>query len=154
MLKEDIIKKANEIIDVTKHNQEKYHNERRLIFNLLKKCDDEENIDMLESAIKIFENNQKIENENVKYRRLELDNLEKSIKNQKIRQEDGTIGEIILFVIEDDDKNKYSFFVRENAHNYIENHKEKFTKNTSIGIIKNDNIDIENLILKIVNEKE
>lgn len=153
MLKEDIIKKANEIIDVTKNNQEKYHNERILIFDLLKKSNNEENIEMLENVIKIFEKNQKVEHENKKYRKLELESLEESIKSQKIRQEDGTIGKIVLFVIEDDERNQYSFFTRENAQNYIDNHKEKFNKNTIIKVTKNENIDIENLILKIVDEK-
>ena len=154
MLKEDTIKKANEIIDATKNNQEKYHDERILIFNLLKKCDDEEIIEILESTIKIFEKNQKIEDENERYRKLELENLENSIKSQKIRQDDGILGKIALFVIEDDDKNQYSFFTRENAQNYIDSHKERFYKNTTIKVSKNENIDIENLILKIVDEKK
>ena len=58
-LKTDIIEKANDIIDITKNNQEKYNDERNLIFNLLKRSDDKEIIDILESVIKIFEKNKK-----------------------------------------------------------------------------------------------
>lgn len=155
MLKADIIKKANEIIDITKHEQEKYHDERILIFNLLKKCDDEENIRILESVIKIFEKNQKIEHENERYRSLGLEYLGESIKNQKIRKEDGKIKGFVLFVIEDDEKNEYSFYSRENAQRYIDTHREKFNKNKTIKrILKNENIDFQELVKKIINENE
>ncbi len=58
MNKEELINKANEVLNNTKKAQEEYHEERITIFKLLENPT-EFNLEILESIIKIYEKNEK-----------------------------------------------------------------------------------------------
>lgn len=150
MSKDEIIDKANEILDETKKEQNKYHEERVVIFKLLEDVENEVNVEILKNIVKIFEKNKAIQIKNEKYEELKLEVLASNIKNQKVRQEDKNTNGIVLFLIEDKYKNRYSFFTRKNAQEFINKHNDSFDEKVKIKIIKNDNIDIENLISKMI----
>lgn len=57
MSKEELVNKANDILNNTKKAQEKYHEERIAIFKLLENPT-EFNLDILEKIIKIYEKNE------------------------------------------------------------------------------------------------
>lgn len=57
MSKEELMNKANEILNNTRKSQEKYHEERIAIFKLLENPT-EFNLEILEKVIKIYEKNE------------------------------------------------------------------------------------------------
>lgn len=135
MEKEKIVKKANEIMEETKNEQQKYHEERLTIFKLMTNIDDNFNLEILENLIKIYEKNKnKIElKEIIGHRDFRKQDIKKSKK-------------ILLFKIIDQKKNIYTFFTRENAKKYIQDNKNLFDENPKIQPIENTNMDLEKII--------
>lgn len=142
MSKEDSIKKAHKIMEDTKYEQEKYRDERKLIFSFLQdiKEDDVKKLELIENIyIKIRE----LEEENNKYDKIKT--LLVKLRNQEIRKTDND--KIMhLFLLTDVNNNKYSFFTRESANEYKKEHIEEFDKNIEIEVSKIRNIDLEKII--------
>ena len=143
---DNLKQKANEILSATVKEQKKYSNERKLLFFLLENAK-EGNSENLQEMIDIFLKIIKLEGESEVYQKLKLSFNE--LIEQKIRKEDSNGKQrITLFKIRNKDNEEYTFFTRENAKRYIENNAGDF-ENTEIEVVKNNNIDLENLINSI-----
>ena len=148
MLKEELIKKANAILNETKNKQEKYHEERIVIFKLIENLDTEFNKELLENILMIYDKNKTIDEENIRLKIVDV--LKKNIQVQEIRKDDEkSSSRITLFRIKDKNNNCYTFFTRENAKRYIKENEEQFECDTVIQIIENENIDLEKIINNI-----
>ena len=139
MSKNVIIEKANLILEETKEEKEEYINERQIIFKLLEKSDEEENLIMLENIERIYEKYRMLE----KYNNIEI--ILEEIKKQHIRKNDKDESVTQLFCVEDKNKKTYTFFSRKNARDYINANADKFDT-TEINVIANNNVDLEILI--------
>ena len=145
-MSENLKQKANEILDATVKEKTKYKNERKLLFFLLEHIH-EENDESLQQMLDIFSRVIKLEGESESYRNIKC--IFNEIVEQHTRKEDGKNKErITLFKIKDKNNEEYTFFTRNNAKTYMENNPEKF-ENVKIEVIKNNNIDLENLISSI-----
>lgn len=145
-MNDNLKQKANEILSATAKEQKKYSNERKLLFFLLETIK-EGNNESLQQMLDIFCRVIKLEVENEDYQKLKL-NFNKIVE-QQIRKGDSNNKErITLFKITSKNNEEYTFFTRESAKNYIESNAENF-ENTEIEVIKNNNIDLENLISNI-----
>ena len=59
MIKREIINKANKILEDTVRQKQEYHEERLIIFKLLRN-QTQENLEMLELVIQMFDKNERI----------------------------------------------------------------------------------------------
>ena len=82
-MKEELLKKANEILEKTKNEQEKYEAERKIIYWLMEHVSDED-INMLEYMERLYEKISKIEKENEQY--IQVKGYIKKLKNQRPRK--------------------------------------------------------------------
>ena len=82
-MKEELLKKANEILEKTKNEQEKYEAERKIIYWLMEHVSDED-INMLEYMERLYEKISKIEKENEQY--IQVKGYIKKLKNQHMRK--------------------------------------------------------------------
>ena len=144
-MKEELLKKANEILEKTKNEQEKYEAERKIIYWLMEHVSDED-INMLEYMERLYEKISKIEKENEQY--IQVKGYIKKLKNQHMRKNEENI---YLFKIVDKNNNSYVFFTRENARNFIKEHQEIFEGEIEIQVDNNINVDLKEL-LKLIEE--
>lgn len=141
----EIINKANKILENTANCKQEYHEERVLIFNMLKE-QTMPNLEILEAIIVIFEKNEKIRKQNKEYKEKGIDTLINNINRQNVRINDKNDEErIIIFEIKDNNNNRYSFLTRENAQKFISDHKDQFDENVKINLYSNNNLDIERI---------
>ena len=147
-MKEELLKKANEILEKTKNEQEKYEAERKIIYWLMEHVTDED-IHILEYMEILYEKISKVEKENEQYIRVK-EYIEK-LKNQHMRKSEENQYNIYLFKIIDKNNNSYVFFTRENARNFIKEHQENFESETEIQVDSNVNVDLKEL-LKLIEE--
>ncbi len=147
-MKEELLKKANEILEKTKNEQEKYEAERKIIYWLMEHVSDED-INMLEYMERLYEKISKIEKENEQY--IQVKGYIKKLKNQHMRKNEGNDENIYLFKIVDKNNNSYVFFTRENARNFIKEHQEIFEGEIEIQVDNNINVDLKEL-LKLIEE--
>ena len=147
-MKEELLKKANEILEKTKNEQEKYEAERKIIYWLMEHVSDED-INMLEYMERLYEKISKIEKENEQY--IQVKGYIKKLKNQHMRKNEGNHENIYLFKIVDKNNNSYVFFTRENARNFIKEHQEIFEGEIEIQVDNNINVDLKEL-LKLIEE--
>ena len=147
-MKEELLKKANEILEKTKNEQEKYEAERKIIYWLMEHVSDED-INMLEYMERLYEKISKIEKENEQY--IQVKGYIKKLKNQHMRKNEGKHENIYLFKIVDKNNNSYVFFTRENARNFIKEHQEIFEGEIEIQVDNNINVDLKEL-LKLIEE--
>lgn len=147
-MKEELLKKANEILEKTKNEQEKYEAERKIIYWLMEHVSDED-INMLEYMERLYEKISKIEKENEQY--IQVKGYIKKLKNQHMRKNEGNDENIYLFKIVDKNNNSYVFFTRENARNFIKEHQEIFEGEIEIQVDNNINVDLKKL-LKLIEE--
>lgn len=147
-MKEELLKKANEILEKTKNEQEKYEAERKIIYWLMEHVSDED-INMLEYMERLYEKISKIEKENEQY--IQIKGYIKKLKNQHMRKNEGNDENIYLFKIVDKNNNSYVFFTRENARNFIKEHQEIFEGEIEIQVDNNINVDLKEL-LKLIEE--
>ena len=147
-MKEELLKKANEILEKTKNEQEKYEAERKIIYWLMEHVSDED-INMLEYMERLYEKISKIEKENEQY--IQVKGYIKKLKNQHMRKNEETDENIYLFKIVDKNNNSYVFFTRENARNFIKEHQEIFEGEIEIQVDNNINVDLKEL-LKLIEE--
>ena len=143
-----LIEKANEILEKTKNEQEKYEAERKIIYWLMEHVSDED-INMLEYMERLYEKISKIEKENEQY--IQVKGYIKKLKNQHMRKNEGNDENIYLFKIVDKNNNSYVFFTRENARNFIKEHQEIFEGEIEIQVDNNINVDLKEL-LKLIEE--
>ena len=136
-MKEELLKKANEILEKTKNEQEKYEAERKIIYWLMEHVSDED-INMLEYMERLYEKISKIEKENEQY--IQVKGYIKKLKNQHMRKNEGNDENIYLFKIVDKNNNSYVFFTRENARNFIKEHQEIFEGEIEIQVDNNKNV--------------
>ena len=147
-MKEELLKKANEILEKTKHEQEKYEAERKVIYWLMEHVTDDD-INMLEYMERLYEKISKVEKENEQYVKVK-EYIEK-LKNQHMRKSEGNEENIYLFKVVDKNNNSYVFFTRENARNFIKEHQENFEGEIEIQVDNNINVDLKEL-LKLIEE--
>lgn len=147
-MKEELLKKANEILEKTKNEQEKYEAERKIIYWLMEHVSDED-INMLEYMERLYEKISKIEKENEQY--IQVKGYIKKLKNQHMRKNEENDKNIYLFKIVDKNNNSYVFFTRENARNFIKEHQEIFEGEIEIQVDNNINVDLKEL-LKLIEE--
>ena len=147
-MKEELLKKANEILEKTKNEQEKYEAERKIIYWLMEHVSNED-INMLEYMERLYEKISKIEKENEQY--IQVKGYIKKLKNQHMRKNEGNDENIYLFKIVDKNNNSYVFFTRENARNFIKEHQENFEGEIEIQVDNNINVDLKEL-LKLIEE--
>ena len=147
-MKEKLLKKANEILEKTKNEQEKYEAERKIIYWLKEHVSDED-INMLEYMERLYEKISKIEKENEQY--IQVKGYIKKLKNQHMRKNEENDENIYLFKIVDKNNNSYVFFTRENARNFIKEHQEIFEGEIEIQVDNNINVDLKEL-LKLIEE--
>lgn len=102
-------------------------------------------MEFLEKIIKIYEKEKQIKKENQNYK--DIINLKQKIQIQKIRKSDGNVIEkVAIFSVKDKQNKEYKFLVRENANNFIENNKEKFSDNVTIEIKSNEYLDLQQVL--------
>lgn len=142
MEKDEIIAKAHKVFQETSNEQEKYKEERRIIFNLLKDLNDL-NIESLENMVNLYEKKLALEKESNKYN--EIKALLNEFKEQETRKTDDN-QMMHLFLLTDKTRKKYSFFTRKSANNFKVNNKEKFDENVDIKVDHIRNVDLERLI--------
>lgn len=147
-MKEELLKKANEILEKTKNEQEKYEAERKIIYWIMEYVSDED-INMLEYMERLYEKISKIEKENEQY--IQVKEYIKKLKNQHMRKSEENNENIYLFKIVDKNNNSYVFFTRENARNFIKEHQEIFEGEIEIQVDNNINVDLKEL-LKLIEE--
>ena len=147
-MKEELLKKANEILEKTKNEQEKYEAEKKIIYWLMEHVSDED-INMLEYMERLYEKISKIEKENEQY--IQVKGYIKKLKNQHMRKNEENDENIYLFKIVDKNNNSYVFFTRENARNFIKEHQEIFEGEIEIQVDNNINVDLKEL-LKLIEE--
>lgn len=147
-MKEELLKKANEILEKTKNEQEKYEAERKIIYWLMEHVSDED-INMLEYMERLYEKISKIEKENEQY--IQVKGYIKKLKNHHMRKNEENDENIYLFKIVDKNNNSYVFFTRENARNFIKEHQEIFEGEIEIQVDNNINVDLKEL-LKLIEE--
>ena len=147
-MKEELLKKANEILEKTKNEQEKYEAERKIIYWLMEHVSDED-INMLEYMERLYEKISKIEKE--KEQNIQVKGYIKKLKNQHMRKNEENDENIYLFKIVDKNNNSYVFFTRENARNFIKEHQEIFEGEIEIQVDNNINVDLKEL-LKLIEE--
>lgn len=147
-MKEELLKKANEILEKTKNEQEKYEAERKVIYWLMEHVTDDD-INMLEYMERLYEKISKVEKENEQYVKVK-EYIEK-LKNQHMRKSEGNEENIYLFKVVDKNNNSYVFFTRENARNFIKEHQENFEGEIEIQVDNNINVDLKEL-LKLIEE--
>lgn len=142
--KEEVKNKANNILEDTKMEKEEYCEERKVIFSLLENKESDFNIQILDEIIKIVEKNRLIKMENKKLSKMK--DLKEKIKKQKLREEDDVNSRRIAeFLIKDKNGNEYTFLTRENAEEYINEHKKIFDKKVNMQVTQNKNLDIESI---------
>lgn len=147
-MKEELLKKANEILEKTKKEQEKYEAERKIIYWLMEHVTDED-INMLEYMERLYEKISKVEKECEQYKKVK-EYIEK-LNNQHMRKSEENEKNIYLFKVVDKENKSYVFFTRENARNFIKEHQEKFEEDTEIKVDSNINVDLKEL-LKLIEE--
>lgn len=147
-MKEELLKKANEILEKTKNEKEKYEAERKVIYWLMEHVDDED-INVLEYMEKLYEKISKVEKENEKY--IQVKEYIEKLKDQHMRKSEKNEDNVYLFKIVDKNDNSYVFFTRENARNFIKEHQESFEEETQIQVDNNINVDLKEL-LKLIEE--
>lgn len=147
-MKEELLKKANEILEKTKNEQEKYEAERKVIYWLMEHVTDDD-INMLEYMERLYEKISKVEKENEQY--VKVKEYIKKLKNQHMRKSEGNEENIYLFKVVDKNNNSYVFFTRENARNFIKEHQENFEGEIEIQVDNNINVDLKEL-LKLIEE--
>lgn len=135
MEKQKLLNLANKVIEETKKEQEKYHEERLSIFKLVNNLDNNFNLELLDNILKIYaKNKNKID-------------LIKTLEKRKFRKEDLKQSEkIILFMIQDKENKIYTFFTRESARDFITDNAILFEADTEIKPVENTNIDLERII--------
>lgn len=105
-----------------------------------------DNLEILENVVNLFEKINKLEQESEKF--IEIKTILEDIKEEQTRKTDNS--EVVhLFLLQDKNKVKYSFFTRESAKKYLKDNKELFTQDVDIEVSKIKNIDLDKLI-KIV----
>lgn len=135
MEKQKLLNLANKVIEETKKEQEKYHEERLSIFKLVNNLDNNFNLELLDNILKIYEKNKN-----------KID-LIKTLEKRKFRKEDLKQSEkIILFMIQDKENKIYTFFTRESARDFITDNAILFEADTEIKPVENTNIDLERII--------
>lgn len=135
MEKQKLLNLANKVIEETKKEQEKYHEERLSIFKLVNNLDNNFNLEILDNILKIYEKNKN-----------KID-LIKTLEKRKFRKEDLKQSEkIILFMIQDKENKIYTFFTRESARDFITDNAILFEADTEIKPVENTNIDLERII--------
>ena len=147
-MREELLRKANEILEKTKNEQEKYEAERKVIYWLMEHVSDGD-INMLEYMEKLYEKISKVEKENEQYNKVK-EYIEK-LNNQHMRKAEEKEENIYLFKIVDKSNKSYVFFTRENARNFIKAHQENFDENAEIQVDSNINVDLKEL-LKLIEE--
>lgn len=152
MEKEKQIKEQiNTTLEKTKKEQEKYKNERSILFRMLQEIKKEE-LEKIEKVEEIVERVIKLEEEKEKQEEKQKEiKLEiKKIEKEQVRAYDSKKNKIKLplFLVRDKKGKEYTFFIRENAKQYIKDNIE-FDGNIKIEVIENNNVDIENIINKI-----
>lgn len=152
-IKQELEKEANQILEKTAKEQERYKNERILLFSIMENLNSRNDVKIFEQIIKSFNRVLELEEEIRKYNNIILE-LQK-IAEEQIRKEDmqKINGRINLFEVKDISGETYTFFSRKNANEYIKINNDKFNKGANIVIIKNNNIDLEKLIDKIRDNK-
>ena len=144
MIKEEIIKRANNFLEETKNLQQEFQEERNLIFELLNDIKDS-NLEMLNKVVKICEKSVYINKENKSYKEFKL--LKKKVERQKIRRTDETIVEkLVIFCVKDKKGEQHKFLTRENLEKYIETNKENFSNDIEIELGVNEYLDLEQLL--------
>lgn len=142
MEKEEVIKKANYLLEKTKNNIDKYEKERKNIFNYIEKT---EKIDykLLENYSNLFEQYLNLQeyfskNDELKKKLRELANQQnrKSEKNDRLK----------IFKVLDKENTEYTFLSRKSMNEFMQKNKEKFDFDTQIELIDNTNIDLENIL--------
>ena len=142
MEKEDVIKKANNLLERTKNNIDKYEQERKILFNYIEET---EKIDykLLENYLNIFEQYLNLQeyfskNDELKEKIKELANQQnrKSEKNDRLK----------IFKVLDKENTEYTFLSRKSMNEFMQKNKEKFDFDTQIELIDNTNIDLENIL--------
>ena len=142
MEKEDVIKKANNLLERTKNNIDKYEQERKILFNYIEET---EKIDykLLENYLNLFEQYLNLQeyfskNDELKEKIKELANQQnrKSEKNNRLK----------IFKVLDKENTEYTFLSRKSMNEFMQKNKEKFDFDTQIELIDNTNIDLESIL--------
>lgn len=144
-MKEEIIAEAHRILEDTKKEQERFLNERKVIYSLMENEDDK-NIEILKSIIEIYKKVCVLESKTC-YSEAIINSL-KELKKQNVRKSDNKneTQTINIFEIKDKNNKKYTFFSRENAKEYMNENTSNFEGNEEIKVIKNENMDLERII--------
>lgn len=141
-MKEEIVKRAYEILKETSSEQENYEEIRKIIFTLEQDLN-ANNIDILAKMENLYNKIRILEQESNNYKKIKL--ILNDLNEQRIRKADGS-KTVHLFSLTDKNKQKYSFFTRVSAKAYFENNKDRFDENVEIEIDQSKNIDLEKLI--------
>lgn len=142
MEKEEIIKRANDLLEKTKNNIEKYQEERKTLFNYMEKID-EINIDVLEKYLNLFEKYFYLQENIIKVD--ELKEIIKELANQQNRKYENN-DKIKVFKLVDKNGKEYTFLSRKNMSDYLKQNQEKFDYDVQIELKENTNIDLERIL--------
>ena len=143
----DLLKKCNELLEITKCDSEKYEKERKLLFEITKNNNAEFELSFsIVNSIAAIVNLDKflnIKEKDCGY----LKDLSIILKEQKTRNSDKNNN--VLFEITDKLNNSHLFLTRKNAEKYIKENKTLFD-NSTINIVDNKIYELEFLLNIIV----
>lgn len=142
MEKTETIKKANDLLERTKNNIEKYEEERKILFNYIEKSE-KIDYDTLEIYLNLFE--QYLNLQEYFAKNDELKNILKELANQQNRKYEKD-DNIKIFKVLDNTNTEYTFLSRKSMNEFMQNNKEKFDFDTQIELVKNTNIDVEKIL--------
>ena len=139
MEKEEVIKEANNLLERTKNNIERYEEERKILFNYIEKT---EKIDykLLENYLNLFE--QYLNLQEYFAKNDELKSILKELANQQNRKYEND-DRLKIFKILDNENKEYLFLSRKSMNEFMQANREKFDFDTPIELIDNTNIDLE-----------
>lgn len=143
----DLLKKCNELLEITKCDLEKYEKERKILFEITKNnnVDFELSLSIVNSIAAIINLDKflNIKEKDCAY----LKDLSIILKEQETRNSDKNNN--ILFEITDKLNNPHLFLTRKNAEKYIKDNKALFD-NSTINIVENNIYELEFLLDIIV----
>lgn len=138
----EIIKRANNLLERTKNNIEKYEEERKILFNYTENIE-EINCHSLEKYLNLFEQYLNLQ-ENLS-KKDELKEIIKELANQQNRKYEND-DKIKEFKVVDKSGKEYTFLSRKSMSEFLASNQEKFDYDVQIELKENTNIDLEKIL--------
>lgn len=142
MEKNELINHANNLLERTKNNIEKYKEERKILFNYIERP---EEIDFysLENYLNVFQEYLNIQEYLSKVE--ELKEIIIELANQQNRKNENN-ERIKVFKVLDKQGKEYMFLSRIRMNDFMQKNQELFDLDVQIELVENTNIDLEKIL--------